>query len=93
MESSKLKVIPLWQVRNRCSKDWPCNYDWDSDDDAEVEAIPQFRCERVILLLREICSTHERFERASKVLPEVDHLGHELNIGGTVFRTCDQQIV
>ncbi|XP_037368945.1 melanoma-associated antigen H1 [Talpa occidentalis] len=40
VESSKLKVMHfVARVRNRCSKDWPCNYDWDSDDDAEVEAI------------------------------------------------------
>lgn len=40
VESSKLKVMHfVSRVRNRCSKDWPCNYDWDSDDDAEVEAI------------------------------------------------------
>ncbi|XP_032706682.1 melanoma-associated antigen H1 [Lontra canadensis] len=40
VESSKLKVMHfVARVRNRCSKDWPCNYDWDSEDDAEVEAI------------------------------------------------------
>ncbi|XP_053436048.1 melanoma-associated antigen H1 [Nycticebus coucang] len=40
VESSKLKVMHfVARIRNRCSKDWTCNYDWDSDDDAEVEAI------------------------------------------------------
>lgn len=39
-ESSKLKVMHFVErVRSRCSKDLPCNYDWNSDDDAEVEAI------------------------------------------------------
>lgn len=39
-ESSKLKVMHfVARVRSRCSKDLPCNYDWNSDDDAEVEAI------------------------------------------------------
>ncbi|MCV4932095.1 MAGE domain-containing protein, partial [Escherichia coli] len=34
VESSKLKVMHfVARVRNRCSKDWPCNYDWDSYDD------------------------------------------------------------
>lgn len=40
MEFSKLKVMYfVVRVRNRCFKDWLCNYDWDLDDDVEVEVI------------------------------------------------------